>query len=210
MVNGVIDELNANSKLSGVVLAGGKSKRMGSDKGLIKWHNNIPHRYYLANLLKKYCHEVFISCRIDQAEQIFKDGFEPLPDSADATGQYGAILSAFERFPNRAWIVVACDIPLVQESTLRRLIKNREPKSLVTAYKSEEGLPEPLIAIWEPKSKQMLEDMLQKGISCPRKALIKNVDKVKLISPRSSNELINANTPEVAKRIELLIKNNSV
>jgi len=50
----------ATPKLNGLVLAGGKSLRLGTDKGKINWHGN-EQRYYIAELLQKFCDEVFIS-----------------------------------------------------------------------------------------------------------------------------------------------------
>ena len=55
--------------LNGLVLAGGKSLRMGYDKSSIEWHGK-EQRYYMADLLKQYCDEVFISCRADQQNEV--------------------------------------------------------------------------------------------------------------------------------------------
>ncbi|MEP6951744.1 MAG: NTP transferase domain-containing protein, partial [Ginsengibacter sp.] len=52
----------ATPLLNGLVLAGGKSERMGYDKGMIVWHGR-EQQYYLADLLKNLCEEVYISCR---------------------------------------------------------------------------------------------------------------------------------------------------
>ena len=52
-----------------MVIAGGKSKRMGFDKGTIEWHAK-EQRYYAADLLKELCGEVFISCRPEQEKDI--------------------------------------------------------------------------------------------------------------------------------------------
>lgn len=48
--------------VNGLVLAGGRSLRMGRDKGAIAWHGK-PQREYAADMLKNLCGEVFISCR---------------------------------------------------------------------------------------------------------------------------------------------------
>ena len=109
----------------------------------------------------------------------------------------GAILSAFRENPNAAWLVVACDLPLLDETTLNFLIKNRDTSKIATTFRSpesKEGFPEPLITIWEPKSYPVLLQFLAQGISCPRKVLI-NSD-VHVLDAPLPETLMNANTPD--------------
>ena len=53
--------------LYGLVLAGGRSTRMGQDKSLISYHGKA-QREYMADLLGQWCSRTFISCRGDQVE----------------------------------------------------------------------------------------------------------------------------------------------
>lgn len=189
----------------GLVLAGGKSQRMGRDKGLINWHGK-PQRYYQADIMSNLVEKAFISCRADQEKAINDDGYMPLVDCASAKSQFGAILSALKTHPNVAWLVLACDIVHADADALKRLIDNRDKNKYATAYQDKDGLPEPLIAIWEPKSLNLLEKELASGITCPRKALIKNIDKIKLIKPEKPEHIKNVNTPDSAKKAEEFIK----
>lgn len=185
--------------LYGLVLAGGKSTRMGKDKGLIDYHG-IPQREYAAQLLKDVCEKVFISCRADQLDEIESD-FDLLPDSFIGLGPYGAILSAFRHNPNAAWLVVACDIPLVDKATIQHLVSNRSPQHVATAFKSPvSDFPEPLITIWEPKSYATLFHFLSIGYSCPRKALI-NSD-THILEVKNQDALLNVNSPEDLEKIK--------
>ena len=54
-------------KLYGLVLSGGRSTRMGKDKGLINYHG-IPQRDYIYNLLNEVCDETYMSIRKDQVD----------------------------------------------------------------------------------------------------------------------------------------------
>lgn len=187
--------VKTNNQLYGLVLAGGKSERMGTDKGLMVWYGT-PQRYYLAGLLKKYCKRVFISCREDQEQEIIKHN-DVVVDMYEDLGQYGALLSAMSKYPNRSWLVVACDMPFVDKYALETLISNRDYSMLATAYTSPDSdLPEPLLAIWEVKSRDRLLDLLEEGVTCPRKALIKSYGHVKLIKPTSADVVANINTPK--------------
>lgn len=186
-----------DKKLYGLVLAGGKSHRMGEDKGLINWHGK-KQRYYLADLLNKYCQDTYISCRKDQAKQIEDLKYRTILDSfASVDGPYGALISAMKEYPEASWLVVACDLPFFDERAIEALIKNRDTNFIATAYRSpSNGLPEPLAAIWEPTSLPVLLELFKTdAISCPRKALLKSADIVKLIDPKLPNTVVNVNTP---------------
>ncbi|RVU00650.1 molybdopterin-guanine dinucleotide biosynthesis protein MobA [Mucilaginibacter limnophilus] len=193
----------AKSKINGLVLAGGKSVRMGFDKGAINWHGK-EQRYYLADVLKNFCAEVFISCREEQSGEIAK-GYETLTDTFLNLGPMGAMLSAFRAQPDNTWLVVAADLPLLDEATIQYLIDNRNTASIATAYKSvHDDFPEPLITIWEPKSYPVLLSFLAQGYSCPRKVLI-NSDTTLLNAPYPS-ALTNVNTPEELERVKRLLQ----
>ena len=59
-----------------------------------------------------------------------------------------------------------------------------------------DGLPEPLCAIYEPRSREAILAQVAAGRDCPRKFLAEN--DVLLLEPVTSAALDNANTPEDA------------
>ena len=192
----------AKPVLNGLVLAGGKSERMGFDKGAVNWYGK-EQRYHVADLLKPFCREVFISCRNDQ-ESLIDHNYKPLGDTFTGLGPYGAILSAFREKPDSAWLVIACDLPLMDAETLEYLTANRNSASIATTFQSGfDGFPEPLITIWEPKSYPVLLSFLAQGYSCPRKVLI-NSETCILQAPRIE-ALTNVNTPEDYQKIKNLL-----
>ncbi len=179
-------------KLKGLVLAGGKSERMGKDKGLIEYHG-LPQREYLYNLLEGFTEKTYMSCRPDQVGE-FDEKFNTLPDSISGLGPFGAIISAFREYPNHAWLVVACDIPLIDKQTILELLQNRNPSKVATAfYNQETNFPDPLVTIWEPKGYQKMLHFLSLGYSCPRKVLINS--NAEIISPQNPDVLLNSNSP---------------
>lgn len=191
-------------KLNGLILAGGKSQRMGNPKDKINWHGK-EQRYFAADLLAPFCEEVFISCRQDQLEN-FDTNYKALTDTFLNMGPFGGILSALRSQRDKAWLVVACDLPLLDKKSLEFLIKNRNTEKVATTYESPfDGLPEPLITIWEPKSYPLLLNFLGSGNTCPRKVLI-NSDTL-ILKPGNPEALMNVNTPEdMAKAKEILKK----
>lgn len=186
--------------LNGVVLAGGKSVRMGFDKTLIEWHGK-EQRDYMADILSAFCKDVFISCRDDQQQA---SNYKTITDNFTGLGPYGAILSAFRENPDAAWLVVASDLPLMDKATLQYLVDHRDISAVATTFESPfDGFPEPLITIWEPKAYSILLSFLAQGYSCPRKALRNN--NVRSIKAQHLEKLMNVNTrEELAKAKELL------
>lgn len=178
--------------LKGLILAGGKSTRMGRDKGLLDFHGKS-QREYLADLASPLVDEVFISCREDQVHEI--SSYPTIVDRVKDMGPFGAIMSAFMHDPNSAWLVLACDLPNFDRGMIAQLVENRAPAEAATSFRSpQSGFPEPLAAIWEPKSYARLLSFLGMGYSCPRKVLI-NSD-VKLLEPSAPEKLANVNSPE--------------
>jgi len=188
----------ARPPIYGLVLAGGKSHRMGRDKGLINYHGKA-QREYVGDMLQSVCEKVFISCRPEQVAEL-KTAHAVLPDALLGLGPFGAIASAFQHNPNAAWLVVACDLPLLDENTLQYLVENRNASKIATAFHNPEtGFPEPLITIWEPKSYLTLLQFLVQAYSCPRKVLI-NSD-IAILEVPDVAVLKNVNTPDEFTRI---------
>ena len=105
----------------GLVLAGGRSSRMGRDKGLIVY-NNKPQREYIADLLREFCAQVYVSCK---TKEYIPAELNPLPDQFDLEGPLNGILSAFEKNNSVAWLTVPIDMPYVDGAVLAYLLKHR-------------------------------------------------------------------------------------
>lgn len=188
-----------NDKVKGLVLSGGKSTRMGIDKGLIKYHG-IPQREYLYELLKLVCHAPYMSVREDQVPE-FNDGYDLIIDRNEYKGPYNGLLSAHHHDPEASWLVLACDLPLMDQAALKQLLGERDPKRVATAFTTRDsGLPEPLCAIWEAKGLKKSMEYLNSGNgSSPRKFLI-NEDTM-LVYPHNEDVLLNANFKEDYEKV---------
>lgn len=53
-------------------------------------------------------------------------------------------------------MLVAVDMPLLEDATLDALVANRDPRAIATAYRHPDGTPEPLCTIWEPAVADLL------------------------------------------------------
>ena len=183
----------SSTPIFGLVLAGGKSTRMGQDKASLEYHGQ-PQVERVFQSLSKHCQQTFLSTRENQ----WQDGrFDKLPQITDrflGFGPLGGILSAMETHPEAAWMVVGCDLPFVDENSVNSLVKGRQVFRLATAFTSPvDGWPEPVFALYEPRAKGRLMRFLSMGYTCPRKALI-NSD-IGLIQAERPEWLRNVNHP---------------
>lgn len=184
-------------KLYGLVLAGGKSTRMKRDKAMLEYHGK-PQQEHMFELLEEVCDKVYLSCR-DEA-QSEEAPHECILDTFIGLGPYGGILSAFMHEPNVAWLVVAIDLPYLDNPTINNLVDHRNPSKLATCFIDPKNeFPEPLISIWEPRAYPRMLDFLSRGHSCPRKVLINSDSEV--ITERDARALTNINTPEELEQV---------
>lgn len=184
--------------LKGLILAGGKSSRMGKDKGLLPLHG-LPLRISLYQTLRQAgLTDVYISCREDQLPDL--GHFPGIVDIFPDTGPLGAILSAFEKDPTSAWLVLACDMPLIRVETIRQLIAARNPAKAATVFSDESGNLQPLAAIWEPAIFPTAQSVFFTQNRSPRKVLLQST--IHLIFPQNPQDLTNINDPEALARIK--------
>lgn len=180
--------------LHGLVLAGGRSKRMGQDKAALKYdgRSQLERAFALLEPLVSRC---FVSVRADQKNDALRAKFPQIVDvAADIDGPAVGILSALRSHPEAAWLVLACDLPFLDAATLQNLIARRDPSRLATAYRSaHDGLPEPLCAIYEPTAGAALAQFVAGGRNCPRKFLIQSA--TLLLDQPHAEALDNVNTP---------------
>jgi molybdopterin-guanine dinucleotide biosynthesis protein A len=186
--------MKAVPEVWGLVLAGGQSTRMGHDKGLLQYHQKS-QRLHIFEELKKVCPNTFISLRENQVQTDIDSQFQ-IVDENRFKGPFNGLLSAYHKYPEVAWLVVACDLPLLDVKGIRYLIQNRNPNAVATALaRTDSNLPEPLVAIWEPLGLKMAESYLENSeTSCPRKFLIRH--NCSIIPTANNDWLENANDPE--------------
>jgi cyclic pyranopterin monophosphate synthase len=184
---------SAVAPLAALVLAGGRSTRMRTDKAALAYRGETQlARVY--RLVASVVPDVYVSVRADQAADPARRDYRQIVDGLDGVGPAAGILSALAIHPPRAWLVVAVDLPFLDRTTLEHLIAARDATSVATAYRSRhDGLPEPLCAIWEPAARAPLAAAVAGGASCPRKFLTgASARLIDLIDPTA---LDNVNTP---------------
>jgi molybdopterin-guanine dinucleotide biosynthesis protein A len=187
--------------LYGLVLAGGKSTRMGEDKSLISYFG-LEHRIYLAKMIAPFCEKTYISCQENQLSENL-DGCNPLIDLVPSKGPMSGLISAFLTHPNAAWLVIPCDLPLFSAKNITQLITERNVQGIATVFSSEShDYPEPLIGIWEPSAFPLIEQQYKVGNYSLLNIL--NNNHIFLVPALDPEGLTNVNTPEEKRALSLL------
>lgn len=179
--------------LWGLVLAGGRSRRMGSDKALLE-KDGKTQLARSVELLERHLERVFVSARPDQDDDE-RGRYPRIADRYDDLGPIAGVLSAMDSHPEADWLVVACDLPNVDDDTISRLVDNRRANAPFVAYASAyNGLPEPLCAIYSESAKPIIHKHVDDGLKCPRKMMI--LAEAQLLEQPNPAALDNVNTPE--------------
>ena len=169
---------------------------MQADKAALAYGER-PQLAEAFDLLARHVHRAWISVRADQAGEPLRSGYPQIVDGNAGRGPVAGIIAAQAQHPEAAWLVLACDLPFLDDATLGTLVAGRDPGRLATAFLSRhDGLPEPLCAIYEPRSREAILAQVAAGRDCPRKFLAEN--DALLLEPVTSVALDNANTPEDA------------
>lgn len=187
--------------LFGIVLAGGQSRRFGRDKAGIEIDGqNLLARIF--SLIECVCDRVFVSIRADQADEALRNHYSLIVDEQPDLGPAGGILAAHASSPDAAWLVTACDMPLLDAASIRVLLESRRAEKAGTCYRSPlDGAPEPLCAIWEPATLERFRQRVESGGSLSPRDMLADTD-IELIDATDARVLANVNTPDDLDRLE--------
>ncbi|MEL6133336.1 MAG: molybdenum cofactor guanylyltransferase [Bacteroidota bacterium] len=177
----------------GLVLAGGKSKRMGVNKASICYHDQ-PQGVHVWEMLSNEGVETYLSLGQNST---WAEAWD-LPFILDLFldyGPLGALFSAQAKFPDQSVLMIACDMPLIGPKDIQTLIRNRKMESDVSLYTNVvRQQPEPLLSIWEASSQQSIAWAIgQKQLS-----VMKILDQLQLhsIAHPDPERFLNINTPD--------------
>jgi molybdopterin-guanine dinucleotide biosynthesis protein A len=154
--------------MKGLILCGGQSSRMGTDKGLIL-HETRSWVQIAAGKLSTLAIPVLISVndqQYDSYRTIFADDFIVRDNTVlDLKGPLLGVLSAHHQYPGEDIFVLACDMPLMDASILKQLfdryLQDKESDAFVF---TNDGEPEPLCAIYTATGLQKIIGILQDGL----------------------------------------------
>ncbi|MEP4076433.1 NTP transferase domain-containing protein [Haloferula sp.] len=186
-----------------LILAGGKSKRMGRDKALIERPDGTRQLDHILELAKSVSDEVFISTN---DSSISVPGIESIPDALPDNGPLGALMT-FNGITKGPLLLIGCDLFLMDRETLEALINGHDPHAYATCFANRiDGRAEPLCAIYSEKALDRLYNVvIEQDQKCARH-FIESLNPTILDLPNPV-ALDNANSPADLDEAFAKIKN---
>lgn len=145
-------------EVTGIILAGGKSSRMGTDKGLINLCGR-PLISYAAKVLSALCTEIIISSSSDSYKGF---DFRVIADELTEIGPMGGIYSALRQSKTERNLVLSCDMPFVSKELLSFILINGSGYKVAVPWQGNQQY-EPLCGFYHLSVLDQMNFYIQKG-----------------------------------------------
>jgi molybdopterin-guanine dinucleotide biosynthesis protein A len=186
--------------ITAIILAGGKSTRMGSDKGLMTL-NNITFIQHIIDAVKTLVDEILIISD-NENHDVFK--LKRHNDLVKNVGPLGGIYTGLHYSKTEVNLVISCDVPMIDSELISELIKNYSNKYDVIQTKSNEKTM-PLVAIYHKTCVSEAEQWIKEGKLRVREFVASRKLKTINLDKRFETQLFNINTPEQLKKVAHVI-----
>ncbi len=191
-------------EITGIVLAGGRSSRMGKDKGLCMFRDK-PLVAYAIEILKPLCGTLMISAN-HYPEKYAAFGLPVVPDEISGIGPMGGIYTCLKRSKTRHNLVLSCDTPFVSGEVFRLLLREAGKNYQVVCPAHETFLIEPLSAYYNTN----ILGELEKAIAQNEFKMMRFFQRIRFRSVPVDRQLsffheylfLNLNTPEDMEKAE--------
>ncbi|MFZ1321606.1 MAG: molybdenum cofactor guanylyltransferase [Ignavibacteria bacterium] len=147
--------MTGKNKITAAILAGGKSSRMGEDKGFMYLNNKMLIEYVIDEV-KKITDKIIIITANSEYEQF---GYPCHNDLIKNSGPLGGIYTALTFSETRKTLILSCDSPFITSDVLSILVnKANEEDVLVFENKGE---AEPLFAVYDKNCLKPIEELIK-------------------------------------------------
>ncbi len=161
--------------VTGIVLAGGKSSRMGSEKGLVLL-NGKPLIRYAIESLAPLCDRIIISSNSDDYNNM---GFEVVADEIQNIGPMGGLLSSLKKSTTEKNLVLSCDLPFANHLLLAYILQMSIGYDAAVPWQGNQHF-EPLCAFYNKSVLNVMEQfVMSQNYKLPD--LFENINIKKLI-----------------------------
>ena len=146
--------------ISGIILAGGRSSRMGLDKTLLQYNNETLIERTVRNL--RHCADEIIIASNSTAKYNLP-GIVEVPDIYPDMGPLGGMHAALLAARHQHSFVVSCDMPFFSTEFVKYMVERKAGYDVVVAEIQKRW--EPLCAVYSRNCIEPIERLLQAGVS---------------------------------------------
>ncbi|MEP3837647.1 MAG: molybdenum cofactor guanylyltransferase [Algibacter sp.] len=189
----MIDKKN----ITGIILAGGKSSRMGTDKGFLIL-NNQPFVQYSIDALSPLVSEIII---VSDNPDYDVFGLKRINDITKNAGPVAGICSGLEASSTDYNLILSCDIPLINTHILEILIDNIDANSEIIQVESN-GKSMPLIALYKKDVAKTFNSFLKNDERRLRVVIKSCKSKNMVLEKENEFTTMNVNTQTELKAVE--------
>ena len=180
------------NKITAIVLAGGKSQRMGTDKGFLDL-NGKTFIQHICDALKPIVGSNILIVSANKEYDAL--GFSRVEDIIENKGPVGGLYTALKESKTKVNLVLSVDVPLVSTDLLQWLIKNHGETDMVTQTKIGDKTS-PLIGVYDRSMKIVFGEHMA-GNQLKLRRVIEDVKHQTIEVPEKwSNQVQNINTKE--------------
>lgn len=140
-----------------VILTGGKSTRMGTDKGFLKFSGNT-FIEKIINLIQPFSKNILLSVGNHNQKDYERFGLLIVVDEQANMGPISGIVSTLHHVSTDWFFVISVDAPFITDELILQLWNNREGYEAILF--SENNIKHPLVALYHISSKGKWESAL--------------------------------------------------
>lgn len=202
---GMMNKQQTSSELNGLILAGGRARRMdGQDKGLILL-SGIRLIERCVTALSPQVHQIFISANRN-IEQYQKFSVPVLEDSTkNYDGPLAGLQRALEMSPDKPVLVVPCDAPLLPTQLAARLLKAYHDNNDCTVIPHDGTRLQTLFGLFVPSTLESLNQYLASG-QCKVESWVTSLPHAVVDFSDQAENFMNINTEDDLHRAESILE----
>ena len=145
-------------QVTGLILSGGKSKRMGRPKAFLPYEGSTVLGHIVSEIKDLFSEIFIVANEVESYEDL---GVDVVKDILPHRGPLGGILSGLMTSSNHYAFVMACDMPLIDKRLVRELVSRRQDNDVVV-LSHPQGI-EPLFGVYSKNCIKPLEESLFAG-----------------------------------------------
>ena len=190
--------MKAKHNISAFILCGGKSSRMGTEKGLVNY-NNKAFIQLVIDAIEPITTNIFL---VTDNQEYTDFNYPLVADIYKNKGPVGGIFSALDRSETENNLILSCDIPKISTTVIKNYLINNILDQKDVIFLSDDKNIYPLIGIYNKSVKPKFSE----AISSNRIKLLSLLNELNCqvikVNPRDFESLKNINTQDELKILE--------